>query len=227
MQEAGSRLDALPARLGGHYERRQMGHRKHGPAERQLHAFDDVATIALPRATKVDLPFPVFRSIAERVALVVSVNNLSVANVHLDHGQIANRRQLRHLVAAQAGIDVVVGDFNAFGKHAPGRVRGCRTATADALRQRPRPGGGSTAAWHAIWWRPGRRRWRWESRTTGRSCSTSKGWRCRPTRARREPSPRLRSLGRGASGDSTASAASNGRRMEGQEVRLPGTWPSA
>lgn len=47
---------------------------------------------------------------------MVRVNNLCVANVHLDHGQVANRRQLRHLVAAQGGIDVVIGDFNALGR---------------------------------------------------------------------------------------------------------------
>lgn len=55
------------------------------------------------------------------LALVVRVKNLCFANVHLDHGQLANRRQIRHLVAARVGIDVVAGDFNALGSmHLPG-----------------------------------------------------------------------------------------------------------
>ena len=115
MQEAGARLDALHARLGGNYKRRQMGQRKHGPAAWSRHTFEDLETVALPRATRIDLPVPVFRGLADRVALVVRVKNISFANVHLDHGQVANRRQLRHLVEARAGIDVIAGDFNAVG----------------------------------------------------------------------------------------------------------------
>jgi endonuclease/exonuclease/phosphatase family metal-dependent hydrolase len=64
----------------------------------------------------MDLPVPVFRSLADRVALVVRVKNICFANVHLDHGQVANRRQLRHLVAARVKIDVIAGDFNALGR---------------------------------------------------------------------------------------------------------------
>ncbi len=115
MQEADPRLDPLPTRLGGHYERRQMGNRKHGPAVWSRHEFEDLETVALPRATRIDLPFPIFRRVADRVALVIRLQNLSFANVHLDHGQRANRRQLYHLVAARAGIDVIAGDFNALG----------------------------------------------------------------------------------------------------------------
>lgn len=115
MQEAGPRLDALRYCLGGHYERRQMGHRQHGPAVWSRHEFKDLETLALPRATRIDFPVPVFRSLADRVALVVRVKNLCFANVHLDHGQLTNRRQIRHLVAARVGIDVVAGDFNALG----------------------------------------------------------------------------------------------------------------
>lgn len=115
MQEAGPRLDVLPACLGGNYERCVMGRRGHGPAVWSRHAFEDLETVALPRARWIDLPVPVFRSLADRVALVVRVKRLCFANVHLDHGQIANRRQIRHLLAARVGIDVVAGDFNALG----------------------------------------------------------------------------------------------------------------
>jgi hypothetical protein len=80
MQEAGPCLDALPARLGGHYERHQMGHRKHGPAVWSRHPFEAFAIVALPRATRIDVPVPIFRNIAERLALVVRVKKVGVAS---------------------------------------------------------------------------------------------------------------------------------------------------
>lgn len=131
MQEAGPRLDTLQACLGGHYSRRQMGHRKHGPAAWSRHQLENLETIALPRATKFDFPVPIFRTVADRVALLFRVNDICFANVHLDHGQIANRRQIHHLVAARAGIDVIAGDFNALGStRVPGfEDVGPRTAT--------------------------------------------------------------------------------------------------
>ena len=115
IQEAGTRLDTLQARLGGHYARRQMGHREHGPAVWSSHQLEDLETIALPRATRFDFPVPIFRTVADRLALLVRVNDICFANVHLDHGQIANRRQIRHLVTTRGAIDVVAGDFNALG----------------------------------------------------------------------------------------------------------------
>ena len=115
MQEAGPKLDGLKARLGGSYERCQMGQRGHGPAAWSRHEFEDLEIVALPQATRVDLPVAIFRSLADRAALVVRVKDICFANVHLDHGQIANRRQIRHLVAVRAGSDVIAGDFNAFG----------------------------------------------------------------------------------------------------------------
>lgn len=121
LQEADPRLDALPACLGGNYQRARMVHRKHGPAAWSRNTFEELEMVALPRATRLDLPVPVFRMLADRVALVVRVKDICFANVHLDHGQAANRRQLRHLLAARAGIDVIAGDFNALGStHLPG-----------------------------------------------------------------------------------------------------------
>ena len=131
LQEAGPRLDALQVRLGGHYARRQMRNRKHGPAAWSRHKLEDLETIALPRGTRLDFPVPIFRTITDRVALLTRVNNICFANVHLDHGQIANRRQIRHLVAARDGIDVIAGDFNALGStRVPGfKDVGPKTAT--------------------------------------------------------------------------------------------------
>jgi endonuclease/exonuclease/phosphatase family metal-dependent hydrolase len=131
MQEVGPRLDTLQVRLGGHYARRQMRNRKHGPAAWSRHKLEDLETVALPRGTRLDFPVPIFRKIADRVALLFRVNGICFANVHLDHGQIANRRQIRHLVAARDGIDVIAGDFNALGStRVPGfEDVGPRTAT--------------------------------------------------------------------------------------------------
>lgn len=92
------------------------GHCRHGPAAWSRDKFEDLESVALPRATRIDFPVPVFRTLADRVALVVRVRDICFANVHLDRGQRANRRQLRHLVAARADIDVITGDFNALGR---------------------------------------------------------------------------------------------------------------
>ena len=44
------------------------------------------------------------------------MGSLEVANVHLDHGQLANRRQLRHLLERHERLDMVIGDYNALGR---------------------------------------------------------------------------------------------------------------
>ena len=113
LQEATASLDALPGLVGGHYVRREMERRGHGPAAWSPAPFE-AATVDLPRATRIDLPVPVFRVVSTRLALLVRLGPVLVANVHLDHGQIANRRQLRH-ISRQARPDMVVGDYNALG----------------------------------------------------------------------------------------------------------------
>lgn len=113
LQEATPAMDGLPGLVGGHYLRREMAKRGHGPAAWSPLPFE-AETVGLARATSFDLPVPVFRTIAPRLALVVRLGGLVVANVHLDHGQRANRRQLRHLLR-DLPADVVMGDFNALG----------------------------------------------------------------------------------------------------------------
>ena len=114
MQEATASIDALPALIGGHYVRRALPRRSNGPAAWSEHPFE-ATTQPLPVATRLDLPVPVFRAVLPRHALVVRIGSLQVATVHLDHGQWANRRQLRHLLAQRPGLDLVIGDFNALG----------------------------------------------------------------------------------------------------------------
>ncbi len=114
MQEATLSTDALPGLLGGHYVRRAMPRRDNGPAAWSVSPFEAVFT-PLPAATRLDLPVPILRSTLPRHALVVRAGTLEVANVHLDHGQLANRRQLRHLLRTHLSLDMVIGDFNALG----------------------------------------------------------------------------------------------------------------
>ena len=87
--------------------------RGHGPAAWSLRPFT-AATVVLPLAGRLDLPVPV-RRIKRRHALVVCLDGFEVANVHLDHGQLANRRQLRFLLDQRPGLHAVVGDYNALG----------------------------------------------------------------------------------------------------------------
>lgn len=114
LQETTEPIDALPGLIGGHYVRKAMPGRNHGPAAWSPQPFE-AATVALPLATRLDLPVPVFRIVSTRMALVVRLGSLEVANVHLDHGQLANRRQLRHLLDSHEQLDMVIGDYNALG----------------------------------------------------------------------------------------------------------------
>jgi len=114
LQEATDLIDALPELIGGHYVRRALDQRNHGLAAWSPQPFEATA-VALPLATRLDLPVPIFRATTSRVALIIRLGSLVVANVHLDHGQLANRRQLRHLLNTHKQLDMVIGDYNALG----------------------------------------------------------------------------------------------------------------
>ena len=124
LQEATAAINALRSLLGGQFACRAMPGRDHGPAAWSPRPFE-VEAVALPCAGRLDLPVPVFRAVLPRLALVVRQDGLEVANVHLDHGQRANRRQLRHLLDHLPGLDLVIGDFNALG---PTRLAGFHDA---------------------------------------------------------------------------------------------------
>ena len=114
MQEATAAIDALPEWLGGCFVRKTMHRRSHGPAAWSSRFFT-ATTVTLPIATRLDLPVPVFRMIERRIALIIHIDATEFATVHLDHGQLANRRQLRHLVHCFPKLDAILGDFNALG----------------------------------------------------------------------------------------------------------------
>lgn len=104
MQEATPRIDDLPARLGGSYGRVLQPGRIHGLAY--------WSPRSLPQARVIDLQKgAMFR----RVCQVVDVGPFTVANVHLSHGQVLNRRQLRRVAGALPARAAVLGDYNLVG----------------------------------------------------------------------------------------------------------------
>jgi endonuclease/exonuclease/phosphatase family metal-dependent hydrolase len=161
LQEATAGIDTLPDALGGHYARREMEGRGHGLAAWSLRPFT-AGTVALPPAARLDIPVPVRRCLTRRIALIVRLDgieiaNLQIANVHLDHGQFANRRQLRHVLDQCPQLDAVIGDYNAMGattlpgfadvgpRHATHRAKGIVPLRLDRCLARGLRGEGAVA----------------------------------------------------------------------------------
>ena len=105
MQEATKEIDTLPDLLGGAYARTPLPGRRHGVAcwSRQPFLAAPFA-LALPSGALV-----------HRVCQIVQLAEFSLANVHLSHGQMLNRRQLRVIAAALPQAAAVLGDFNLVG----------------------------------------------------------------------------------------------------------------
>ncbi len=112
MQEATQRMDELPHRLGGSYFRVLQPGRIHGLA--------CWSPAALQAPTVIDLPAG---AMFKRVAQIVDLGSFKVANVHLSHGQVLNRRQLRCVADALPPHAAVLGDYNLVG---PTLLRGFR-----------------------------------------------------------------------------------------------------
>ena len=51
----------------------------------------------------------------ERVCQILDLEDFTVANVHLSHGQMLNRRQLRRIAEVLPPRAAVLGDFNLVG----------------------------------------------------------------------------------------------------------------
>jgi endonuclease/exonuclease/phosphatase (EEP) superfamily protein YafD len=104
MQEATREIDALPHRLGGFYARVPLPGRIHG-----LAAWSPVMR---PRPRVLRLPSG---AVVDRVCQIIDLGQFSVANVHLSHGQVLNRRQLRHIALHLPYRAAVLGDYNLLG----------------------------------------------------------------------------------------------------------------
>ena len=105
MQEATAEIDRIPERLGGHYARLSLPGRNHGLAAWSPNPLHDPAeSLVLQRGMVV-----------RRVCQIINLGGFSVANVHLSHGQMLNRRQLRRIAAALPERAVILGDCNMVG----------------------------------------------------------------------------------------------------------------
>ncbi len=108
LQEATEELAELPTRVGGCFFREPLDGRIYGLAVWSPH----------PLAPPYALPLPASQvpgCVPPRVAQIVHWDGVAFANVHLSHGQLLNRWQLRHIANALDGPAAVVGDYNAIG----------------------------------------------------------------------------------------------------------------
>jgi endonuclease/exonuclease/phosphatase family metal-dependent hydrolase len=103
LQEADRGMEKLPDLVGGHFARDAFPSRIHGPA------IWSPTPISRPRVAR--LPGGHTR----RHAQIVELGHVTIVNVHLGHGQLTCRRQLREAAAAIAGVGAVIGDFNMIG----------------------------------------------------------------------------------------------------------------
>jgi len=105
MQEATREIDHLAERIGGHYARSPLPGRIHGVA-----CWSPTPFVSPPLIWPLQ-PGALIR----RVCQVIDCGRFSVANVHLSHGQVLNRRQLRLIAARLPFRGAVLGDYNLFG----------------------------------------------------------------------------------------------------------------
>lgn len=104
MQEAAEHIDGLSHRVGGFYARNSLPGRKHGLAAWSPRQLAAPLTVHLPRGMLV-----------KRICQIVDLGFFAVANVHLSHGQLLNRRQLRRVARALPARAAVLGDCNMIG----------------------------------------------------------------------------------------------------------------
>ena len=105
MQEATHEMDALTKRVGGQYQRNLMPGRIHG-----LAVWSPMSRPVLPVVVPLQAG-----AMFDRICQIVDLDEITVANVHLSHGQLLNRRQLRRIAKILPRRAAVVGDYNLIG----------------------------------------------------------------------------------------------------------------
>jgi endonuclease/exonuclease/phosphatase family metal-dependent hydrolase len=105
LQEATRQFEGLVRLVGGAFARAPLPGRVHGPAMWLAHA---------PAAPPLVLALP-DGAFVRRVCQTVDLGPFTVANVHLSHGQLLNRRQLRFIARRLPPCAAVIGDFNLVG----------------------------------------------------------------------------------------------------------------
>jgi endonuclease/exonuclease/phosphatase family metal-dependent hydrolase len=105
MQEATREIDRLTELVGGSYARAPLPGRIHGLA---------IWTPEPPPSPPLVMALPA-GSVVLRVCQIVDLGPFCAANVHLSHGQLLNRRQLRRIAAVLPEHAAILGDFNLVG----------------------------------------------------------------------------------------------------------------
>lgn len=104
MQEVTPDIAGICDRVGGHFVRSGMPDRIHGLAIWSPTPLTTPTVAVLPRG-----------AIFQRICQVVEFGDFQIANVHLSHGQVLNRRQLRRISDLLPAKAAVLGDFNLVG----------------------------------------------------------------------------------------------------------------
>ena len=108
MQEATEGIDVLPSHAGGHLHKL--------PWEGKSYALGAWVPEGTLQTASLELPFSrVPGKFPPRVAQVLTFAKFTIVNVHLSHGQLLNRRQLRKVAKSIAGPLAIIGDFNTLG----------------------------------------------------------------------------------------------------------------
>jgi len=106
LQETTDQLDTLTTRVGGHYFRAPpLSNRRYGLATWCPQPLHRAPTI-LPLQSGI---------VFDRSCQIVSLEGCVIANVHLSHGQVLNRRQLVRIYRELPHHAAVIGDFNLVG----------------------------------------------------------------------------------------------------------------
>ena len=108
MQEATDVIDHLPELVGGHRYHQAWPERHHGLAVWAAEGLENTHAIQLPAS---HMP----GGLPRRVAQLIEIDGITIANVHLSHGQVLNRIQLRKIARSTLGPTAIIGDYNALG----------------------------------------------------------------------------------------------------------------
>ncbi len=114
MQEATPVVEDIPRLVGGWLYEQPWPGRRHGLAAWSRAELTNFGPLELP-ASKMPGRLPT------RFAQLLRISDITIANVHLSHGQILNRRQLRLIARSTEGPTAIIGDYNSLG---PTNLRG-------------------------------------------------------------------------------------------------------
>jgi endonuclease/exonuclease/phosphatase (EEP) superfamily protein YafD len=109
MQEAKANLSDLTDVVGGKFHFLPLPKRVYGLGAWTPHE--------VMRSESVELPSSRFPGrVPPRLAQLLHINGVGFANVHLSHGQLLNRRQVRAAAEKLEGPAAIIGDYNAVGE---------------------------------------------------------------------------------------------------------------